>query len=169
MSKNHITAVYSGTFDPMTNGHVDIAARASQLFDKLIIAVSDFPGSKKKHMFSAEERVSFAKEALKKYPNIEITTFNKLLIDFVKDVNSKVIVRGIRSFTDFDYEEQLNGMNSYLDPAIETIYLTCSPHLSFVSSTLVKEVAYLGKDVSDLVPEVAAKSIYNIYKKNHGR
>ncbi len=149
-------AVYSGTFDPITNGHADIAIRAANIFDKVIVAVADFPGASKKPIFSGEERIELAKIALAEKRNIEVVTFNSLLVDFVKEVDAKVIIRGIRSFTDFDYEAQLSGMNNHLDPNIETVYMNCTPELGYISSTLVKEVAFLGKDVSELLhPAVA--------------
>ncbi|THB72093.1 MAG: pantetheine-phosphate adenylyltransferase [Gammaproteobacteria bacterium] len=152
-------AVYSGTFDPITNGHADIAIRAANIFDKVIVAIADFPGASKKPIFTGEERLELAKTALVEKSNIEVITFSSILIDFVKEVNAKVIIRGIRSFTDFDYEAQLSGMNNHLDPEIETVYMNCTPELGYISSTLVKEVAFLGRDVSDLLHPVVAVAL----------
>ncbi len=152
-------AVYSGTFDPVTNGHVDIAVRAAKIFDRVIIAISDFPGGSKQPMFSATERLDMTKKVLAEYGNIEVMTFNSLLVDFVNEVNASVIIRGIRSFTDFDYEAQLSGMNSHLAPNIETVYLNCSPEKGYISSTLVKEVAYLGRDVSALLHPIVVSAL----------
>ncbi len=152
-------AVYSGTFDPITNGHVDIAVRAAKIFDRVIIAISDFPGGSKQPMFSAIERLEMVKEVLAGYENIEVVTFSSLLVDFVNEIGADVIIRGIRSFTDFDYEAQLSGMNNHLAPNIETVYLNCSAENGYISSTLVKEVAYLGRDVSALLPQLVASAL----------
>lgn len=152
-------AVYSGTFDPITNGHADIAIRAANIFDKVIVAIADFPGASKKPIFTGEERLQLAKTALAEKNNIEVVTFSSLLIDFVKESKANVIIRGIRSFTDFDYEAQLSGMNNHLDPDIETVYMNCTPELGYISSTLVKEVAFLGRNVSDLLHPVVATAL----------
>ena len=161
-------AVYSGTFDPITNGHADIAVRAANIFDKVIFAIADFPGASKKPVFTGQERLELAKVALAEQKNIEVVTFSSLLIDFVKEVEAKVIIRGIRSFTDFDYEAQLSGMNNYLDPSIETVYMNCTPELGYVSSTLVKEVAFLGRDVSELLHPVVASALAQRIEQRKG-
>ena len=144
-----ITAIYPGTFDPITHGHVDIIARVSRLFDMVYLAVAD--GTDKNTLFSTDERIDLAKAALSSVGNIEICSFDKLVTDVVRDLEAKVIVRGIRTAADFDYEFQMAGMNKRLYTEAETIFLGPAEHLSFVSSSLVREVSSLGGDVSPFV------------------
>ena len=148
--KNHRTAVYPGTFDPITNGHVDLVARASLLFDTVIMAVAQSPN--KQPVFSLEERVAMAEHSLRDYANIRVLGFNGLLARFVDEVKAGVLLRGLRAVSDFEYEFQLASMNRHLIPDAETVFLTPSEQFSFISSSLVREVARLGGDVSEFVP-----------------
>jgi len=144
-----MTAVYPGTFDPMTLGHEDLMRRASNLFDKLIVAVA--AGHHKRTMFNVDERLEIAREIAKPYGNIEVVPFRGLLRDFVVDNGGNVVVRGLRAVSDFDYEFQMAGMNRQLMPEVETLFLTPADQYQFVSSTFVREIASLGGDVSKFV------------------
>jgi pantetheine-phosphate adenylyltransferase len=149
------TAVYPGTFDPITNGHSDIIARASRLFSKVVVAVAANPG--KQPVFELNERVKLATEALVDLPNVEVREFDTLLVDFARDCGAAVILRGLRAVSDFEYEFQLAGMNRRLAPDVETMFLTPAEKFSYISSSLVREIAALGGDVTDFVnPAVAA-------------
>ncbi|WP_294635904.1 pantetheine-phosphate adenylyltransferase [uncultured Aquabacterium sp.] len=151
-----LTAVYPGTFDPMTLGHADLMRRASQLFGRLIVAVA--AGHHKKTMFSLEERLEMGKELAAEYPNVEVIAFEGLLRDFVVAHGGKVVVRGLRAVSDFEYEFQMAGMNRQLMPDVETVFLTPSDQFQFVSGTFVREIAMLGGDVSKFVaPNVLAR------------
>ncbi|AWI53870.1 pantetheine-phosphate adenylyltransferase [Aquabacterium olei] len=150
------TAVYPGTFDPMTLGHADLMRRASQLFGRLIVAVA--AGHHKKTMFSLEERLDMAKELAARHANVEVIAFEGLLRDFVVGHGGKVVVRGLRAVSDFEYEFQMAGMNRQLMPDVETVFLTPSDQFQFVSGTFVREIAMLGGDVSKFVaPSVLAR------------
>ncbi len=142
-------AVYPGTFDPMTRGHEDLVRRASKLFDRLIVGVAD--SRSKKPFFSMQERVEIATEVLGHYPNVEVAGFTGLLKDFVRAHEAKVIIRGLRAVSDFEYEFQMAGMNRYLLPDVETLFLTPSDQYQFISGTIVREIAQLGGDVSKFV------------------
>ncbi len=151
-----MTAVYPGTFDPMTLGHEDLMARSSRLFDKLILAVA--AGHHKRTMFTIAERLDIAREIAKPYGNVEVIPFRGLLRDFVVGNNGNVVVRGLRALSDFDYEFQMAGMNRQLMPEVETLFLTPSDQYQFVSSTFVREIATLGGDVSKFVaPSVLSR------------
>lgn len=151
-----LTAVYPGTFDPMTLGHEDLMRRASRLFERLIIAVA--AGHHKRTMFTIEERLEIATQLAAKYPNIEVIPFRGLLRDFVLEHGGKVVVRGLRAVSDFEYEFQMAGMNRSLMPEVETVFLTPSDQYQFISSTFVREISALGGDVSKFVsPLVRAK------------
>jgi pantetheine-phosphate adenylyltransferase len=148
-------AVYPGTFNPITNGHTDLVERASGLFDKIIVAVGT--NRQKGITLPPEKRVELARAVLAHVPNIEVCAFDTLLTDFVKKANSRIILRGLRTVADFEYEFQLVGMNRILDPDIETVFLAPAEHLSYISSTLVREIASYGGDISKFVhPMVAA-------------
>ena len=144
-----MTAVYPGTFDPMTMGHEDLMRRASRLFDKLILAVA--AGHHKRTMFTIAERLDIAKEIARPYPNVEVVAFRGLLCDFVMANSGNVVVRGLRAVSDFEYEFQMAGMNRQLMPEVETLFLTPSDQYQFVSGTFVREIASLGGDVSKFV------------------
>ncbi len=147
-----VIAVYPGTFDPMTLGHEDVVRRATQLFDRVIVAVA--AGHHKKAMFSLEERIDMAREAVKAYPQVQVESFAGLLRDFVVSRGAKAMVRGLRAVTDFDYEFQLAGMNRSLMPNVETVFLTPSDKYQFISSTFVREIASLGGEVDKFVSPV---------------
>ncbi len=153
-SRNRI-AVYPGTFDPITNGHVDLVARASTLFEKIIVGVAESPG--KSPALPLADRVALARVALAGIPNVEVSGFHSLLAHFVHEVGAGVVMRGLRAVSDFEYEFQLASMNRHLIPDVETLFLTPAEQHSFISSTLVREIARLGGDVSGFVhPAVAA-------------
>jgi pantetheine-phosphate adenylyltransferase len=163
-SRNALTAVYPGTFDPMTLGHADLMRRASQLFDRLILAVA--AGHHKRTMFSVDERLDMAKELAREYGNVEVIAFSGLLRDFVVDHGGKVVVRGLRAVSDFEYEFQMAGMNRQLMPDVETVFLTPSDQYQFVSGTFVREIAMLGGDVSKFVaPSVLARLQARVARK----
>lgn len=144
-----VTAVYPGTFDPLTRGHEDLVRRASGLFDKLVVGVAD--SKNKKPFFTLQERLDIASEVLGHYPNVEVRSFSGLLKDFVRGNDARVIVRGLRAVSDFEYEFQMAGMNRYLLPDVETLFLTPSDQYQFISGTIVREIALLGGDVSKFV------------------
>ncbi|MFO0443115.1 MAG: pantetheine-phosphate adenylyltransferase [Betaproteobacteria bacterium] len=151
-----LTAVYPGTFDPMTLGHEDLMRRASRLFDRLVLAVA--AGHHKRTMFTIAERLEMAREIARPYPNIEVMAFRGLLSHFVTEVGGKVVVRGLRAVSDFEYEFQMAGMNRQLMPEVETVFMTPGDHYQFVSGTFVREIANLGGDVSQCgAPSVLAR------------
>lgn len=153
-SRNRI-AVYPGTFDPITNGHVDLVSRASNLFDQIIVGVAESPG--KSPALPLAERVELTRLALADIPNVSVRGFDSLLAHFVHEVGAGVLLRGLRAVSDFEYEFQLASMNRHLIPDVETLFLTPAEQHSFLSSTLVREIARLGGDVSGFVhPAVAA-------------
>lgn len=149
-------AVYPGTFDPITRGHEDLVRRAARLFDHMIVAVAD--SKSKKPFFSLEDRIEMAREVLTGVPNIEVVGFSGLLMDFMREHQAKVIIRGLRAVSDFEYEFQMAGMNRNLYPDVETVFLTPGEQYMFISATMVREIATLGGDVSHFVnPLVAAR------------
>lgn len=148
-ANNPRVAVYPGTFDPITNGHIDLASRASTLFDKIIVGIAENPG--KAPGFNLEERIAFARLALAGIRNVEVRGFSSLLANFVNEVGAGVILRGLRAVSDFEYEFQLASMNRHLIPQAETLFLTPAEQYSFISSSLVREVARFGGDVSEFV------------------
>jgi len=150
-------AVYAGTFDPITFGHIDLIERAANIFDQIIVAVA--ANSNKKPLFSLEERVSMTREVLSEYPNVRVLGFDTLLLDFAKQHKANVILRGLRTVTDFDYEFQLASMNRHLNHDIESIFLMPAENFMYISSSLVREVALLGGDVTGLVPEVIVQAL----------
>ncbi len=156
-------AVYPGSFDPITWGHVDIARRARKLFEKLIVAVSAEPP--KETLFSAQERLRLAAEALKDIPGVEVVPFKGLLVDFVRSVGAVAIVRGMRAVSDFEYEFKMAWMNRRLCPEIETVFLIPSEEYAYLSSSLVKEIASLGGDVSSMVPPGVAQALREKLRK----
>jgi len=144
-----VIAVYPGTFDPFTRGHEDLVRRASNIFDELIVGVAQSPN--KRPFFALEERIEIAREVLGHYPNVRVEGFSGLLKDFVRKNGARVIVRGLRAVSDFEYEFQMAGMNRYLLPDVETMFLTPSDQYQFISGTFVREIAILGGDVSKFV------------------
>ncbi len=146
---NHRIAIYPGTFDPITLGHEDLVRRAASLFDKLILAIAESPS--KQPRFPLAERVAMAREVLSGIPNVEIVGFNTLLMDFVHERGAKVVVRGLRAISDFEYEFQMAGMNRSVYPEVETVFLTPGEQYMFISATMVREIARLGGDVSKFV------------------
>lgn len=143
------TAIYPGTFDPITNGHIDLVNRASKLFNKVIVAVAINPG--KDPTFSLNERVELAKKTLAGIENVDVCGFEGLLIDVAKQKQAKVIIRGLRAVSDFEHEFQLAGMNRKMEPDVETLFLTPAEQFTYISSSLVREIASLGGDVSEFV------------------
>lgn len=154
-------AIYPGSFDPVTNGHVDIILRSSKIVDRLIVGVLN--NSAKKSLFSVEERVSMLKELTKDLPNVEVTSFDGLLVDYMREIDASIIVRGLRAVTDFEYELQIAQTNHIENTDIETIFLTTNLQYSYLSSTIVKEFASYGGDISKFVPEQFVDRIYEKY------
>ncbi|MFJ2992258.1 pantetheine-phosphate adenylyltransferase [Pandoraea sp. NPDC087047] len=144
-----VVAIYPGTFDPLTRGHEDLVRRAAGIFDKLVVGVAD--SRNKKPFFTLEERIDIAREVLGHYPNVSVEGFSGLLKDFVRKHQARVIVRGLRAVSDFEYEFQMAGMNRYLLPDVETMFMTPSDQYQFISGTIVREIAQLGGDVSKFV------------------
>lgn len=160
-----IKAIYPGTFDPITNGHIDIITRAAGMFDTLIIAIAASPS--KKPMFTLEERVTFAKQATAHLANIEVVGFSDLMANFARAQNANVLVRGLRAVADFEYEMQLAHMNRHLMPELESVFLMPSTEWSFISSTLVKEVARHQGDVTHFLPESVRQALLNKLAAGH--
>lgn len=155
-----VIAVYPGTFDPITNGHTDLVERASKLFDRVIVAIAANPS--KTPLFDLEHRVAMARGVLGHMQNIEVCGFSELLVDFARSKNANVILRGLRVVSDFEYEMQLASMNRHLASDIETLFLTPAEQCSFISSSLVKEIAQLGGDVSEFVDQSVVKELSGI-------
>jgi pantetheine-phosphate adenylyltransferase len=149
--RQQTTALYPGSFDPLTNGHVDIIRRGARLFDRIIVAILVNP--EKSPLFTAAERVEIAREALADLPNVEVDTFDGLLVDYARRRRAGVIVRGLRAVSDFEYELQMALMNRRLNPEVETVFMMPAEPYTYVSSRLVKEVVALGGSVEGLVPE----------------
>ena len=155
-------AIYPGSFDPLTLGHLDIIKRSSAIVDELVVGVLN--NSAKNSLFSLEERVSMIKEMTESMPNVTVASFDGLLVDYMKEINATIIVRGLRAVTDFEYELQIAQTNHVENPEVETIFLTTSLQYSYLSSTIVKEFASYGGDISKFVP---ARFIDRIYEKYH--
>jgi len=154
---NKRIAIYPGTFDPFTNGHLDLVNRSLQAFDEVIIAIA--PSLKKIPLFSLEERVSLIRESLKKHRRVRIEPFDGLLVDYVKSKKGTVIIRGLRAVSDFEYELQMALMNRRLNPRIETVFMMPSEEYSFLTATIVKEISSLGGPVKELVPAPVDKAL----------
>jgi len=150
-------AIYPGTFDPITRGHEDLIRRASSLFDHVVVAVA--PSSGKKPFFTLDERVEMAREVLKDCANIEVTKFSGLLMEFLQQQNSRVILRGLRAVSDFEYEFQMAGMNRSMYPDVETVFMTPSEQYMFVSATIVREIVLLGGNADKFVHPLVAKQL----------
>jgi pantetheine-phosphate adenylyltransferase len=157
-----ITAICPGSYDPVTNGHLDVITRAAGIFDRVVIGVVGSPHHKEP-MFTIEERVDFLRDALSQLDNVEIDVFRELVVDFARRWDAKAIVKGLRVISDFEWEFQMNQLNRHLAPDVETMYVMASPQVSFVSSSGVKEVAAFGGDVSELVPEPVARRFKELF------
>jgi pantetheine-phosphate adenylyltransferase len=152
MAERDGTVVCPGSYDPVTNGHVDIITRTAAVFERVVVGVVNNPIRKEKTLFTAEERQAFIGDATSHLPNVEVKIFSNLLVEFARELGAKAIVKGLRAISDFEYEFEMAQLNRKLDPSIESMYVIASPHYSFLSSTGVKEMATFGGDVSDLVP-----------------
>lgn len=159
-------AVYPGTFDPITNGHVDLVDRAAPLFERLVVGVAESPA--KRPALPLAQRVDLAREALARHANIEVRGFDSLLAHFVEEVGAGVLLRGLRAVSDFEYEFQLASMNRHLIPNVETLFLTPAEQYGFISSSLVREVSRLGGDVSGFVPAAVARALQDEWRRTHG-
>jgi pantetheine-phosphate adenylyltransferase len=157
-----ITAICPGSYDPVTNGHLDVITRAAGIFDRVVIGVVGTPHHKQP-MFTIEERVDFLRDALAGLRNVEIDVFRELVVDFARRWEAKAIVKGLRVISDFEWEFQMNQLNRHLAPDVETMYVMASPQVSFVSSSGVKEIAAFGGDVSALVPEPVARRFRELF------
>jgi len=153
------TVVCPGSYDPVTNGHLDIIGRSSQAFERVVVGVVNNPVRKERTLFTAEERQAFIEEATADLPNVEVRVFSNLLVEFARELDAKAIVKGLRAISDFEYEFEMAQLNRKLDPGIESIYMIASPQYSFLSSTGVKEMATFGGDVGDLVPAPVAAAM----------
>lgn len=152
-----LTAIYPGTFDPITNGHIDLVLRAARIFDRVVVAVAS--NESKQPLFHLEERVELARQVVGHLPNVEVQGFATLLVDFARRVGAHVIVRGLRAVSDFEYEFQLAGMNRRLDAELETIFMTPAEQHAFISSSMVREIARFGGDVGPFVAEPVKQAL----------
>lgn len=159
MPERNGAVVCPGSYDPVTNGHLDIIARSSEVFERIVVAVVNNPVRKDKTLFTAEERRGFIEEATEDLGNVEVRIFSNLLVTFARELGAKAIVKGLRAISDFEYEFEMAQLNRKLDPELESIYMIASPQHSFLSSTGVKEMATFGGDVSDLVPAPVAAAM----------
>ncbi|HEY3541722.1 MAG TPA: pantetheine-phosphate adenylyltransferase [Gaiellaceae bacterium] len=157
-----ITAICPGSYDPVTNGHVDVITRAAGIFDRVVVGVVGNPHHKSP-MFTTEERIAFLQTALSHLVNVEVDVFRELVVEFAKKWDAKAIVKGLRVISDFEWEFQMNQLNRHLAPDVETVYVMASPQVSFVSSSGVKEIAAFGGDVSELVPEPVASRFKELF------
>ena len=162
-----ITAIYPGTYDPVTNGHVDVITRAANVFDRLVVGVVREP-SHKTPMFPIDERVTFLEDAVAHLKNVEVDVFAELVVDFARRWEAKAIVKGLRLVSDFEWEFQMNQLNRTLAPEIETVFVMASPAVSFVSSSGVKEIASFGGNVEELVPDPVARRFKEMFPNGRG-
>jgi pantetheine-phosphate adenylyltransferase len=162
-----ITAIYPGTYDPVTNGHVDVISRAARIFDRVVVGVVNNPHHKEP-MFPVSERVAFLNEALVGLENVEVDVFSELVVDFARRWDARAIVKGLRVVSDFEYEFQMNQLNRHLAPDIETVYVMASPQVSFVSSSGIKEIASFGGNVEELVPSAVARRLKELFPDGRG-
>ena len=163
--RNGGTAVCPGSYDPVTFGHLDIIARTANVFDNVVVGVVDQPVRKQKTVFSAEERAAFIKAEVAEHGNVQVKTFDTLLVDFAREHGARAIVKGLRAISDFEYEFEMNQLNRRMAPDIESIYMMSAPEFSFLSSSGVKELAMFGGDVSGLVPDRVAARLQEELKK----
>ena len=159
MNPDNRIAVCPGSYDPITNGHLDVISRASVMFDELIVAVVNASVRKNQSLFEAEERIGFIERATAHLDNVSVEPFSTLVVDFAHERGAKAIVKGLRAISDFEYELEMNQLNRNLAPDVESIYLMASSQYSFLSSSGVKEIATFGGDISDLVPEEVARRL----------
>jgi pantetheine-phosphate adenylyltransferase len=157
-----ITAISPGTYDPVTNGHIDVITRAAGIFDRVVVGVVGTP-QHKEPMFTLDERVAFLRESLDEVDNVEVDVFSELVVGFARKWDAKVIVKGLRVISDFEWEFQMNQLNRTLAPDVETVYVMASPQVSFVSSSGVKEIASFGGKVDELVPEAVARRFKELF------
>jgi pantetheine-phosphate adenylyltransferase len=155
--------VYPGTFDPITNGHIDLVERACRLFDRVVVAIA--ASNRKNPLFTLEERVALAQETLAHLPNVEVVGFDILLVEFVRQQQAQAVVRGLRAVSDFEYEFQLANMNRALAPTMESLFLTPAEHLSYISSSIVREIAFLGGDVSQFVAKPVEAALHKKFNR----
>jgi pantetheine-phosphate adenylyltransferase len=159
MQTDNRTALCPGTFDPVTNGHLDVIARASAMYDKVIVAVVNLPWRKGGTVFSTEERIEYVERATSELPNIAVEPFRGLLVQFARERGAMAIVKGLRAISDFEYELEMNQLNRRQAPDVESVYLMASAKYSFLSSSGVKELATFGGDLTDLVPDEVARAL----------
>jgi pantetheine-phosphate adenylyltransferase len=159
MAERDGTVVCPGSYDPVTNGHIDIITRSSEVFERVVVGIVNNPMRKDKTLFTAEERRGLIEEATADLPNVTAQIFSNLLVEFARESGARAIVKGLRAISDFEYEFEMAQLNRKLDPGIESIYMIASPQYSFLSSTGVKEMATFGGDVSDLVPAPVAAAM----------
>jgi pantetheine-phosphate adenylyltransferase len=152
-------AVCPGSYDPITNGHVDVISRASQMFDEVIVAVVNASVRKTKPLFTGEERVRFIENATAHLDNVRVDTFDILIVDYAREVGARAIVKGLRAISDFEYELEMNQLNRHIARDVESVYLMASPQYSFLSSSGIKEIATFGGDISELVPDEVAEAL----------
>jgi pantetheine-phosphate adenylyltransferase len=162
-----ITAICPGSYDPVTNGHIDVIGRAAAIFDRVVAGVVRAP-TNKSPLFPLEKRLEFLREAARPFANVEVDVFSELVVDFARRWDAKVIVKGLRVISDFEYEFQMNQLNRTLAPEIETVYVMASPQVSFVSSSGVKEIAAFGGSVEELVPEAVARRLREMFPDGRG-
>jgi len=155
-----LTALCPGTFDPVTNGHIDIIERAARVFDKVVVGVVNQPVRKPQTLFTAEERRAFLLQATDKFPNVEIEVFDTLLVDFARKHGARAFVKGLRAISDFEYEFEMNQLNRHMASDIESVYLMASPEFSFLSSSGVRELATFGANIDGLVPNGVAQALH---------
>ena len=159
-----ISAIYPGTFDPITNGHIDLVGRAARIFDRVVVAVAE--NRNKIPLFPIEERVALARGVLRDFSNVDVLSFETLLVECARKCGTTVILRGLRAVSDFEFEFQLAGMNRYLGPELETMFLTASEKYAFISSSVIREIAKLGGDVSSFVPDLVREALIRKFSES---
>src|ERR1700757_1197865 len=169
MAPDNRVAICPGTFDPVTNGHLDVIARASAMYDKVIVGVVNLPWRKGKTVFTAEERVGFVRNATRHLDNVDVEPFSTLLVDFARERGAMAIIKGLRAISDFEYELEMNQLNRRQDPEIESVYLMASAKYSFLSSSGIKELATFGGDIDDLVPDEVAGALKELPRPQRNR
>ena len=158
MTNSKKIAVCPGSYDPITRGHVDVIARAAEIFDEVVVAVVNHPIRKGSTLFSADERIEFIEDATADLPNVRAASFDTLIVDFAREIGAKTIVKGLRAISDFEYETEMNQLNRQQAPDVESLYMMASPQFSFISSSGIKELAVFGGTIDELVtPKVAAR------------